>query len=395
MNWQLQQAKNGELTLLLNGVAIYSKYRPYDDAVRWVLNEFDEEATHYLIIGLGLGYHAEALAELTTKPIYVYYFGQKELDIFQQSGSQLALNIKLINSLELVVNTSNLQLMVPNVWIKAIGENNVLYCTLDTIKRNQISYKKFAPLMHSNAEKNIALYEHKPYPKPSSNTACLVSSGPSLNETIEWLVEAKNVDIYVVGSALKLVLAKGIHPKAVIITDAQQNIVKQLENTDFKGILFYLLTANAEAVSLHQGEKFILCQKGYEAAEELADKYSLPKVATGGSVATTTFSLLDHLGYENIVLFGQDLGFSGERTHADGSTSGKIVKNSSIQVQANDGSVIKTQPNLYVYLRWFNEHCPIANARVYNTARQGAKINGTQFITKEQYLQLEACDKQS
>ncbi|MFJ7838527.1 6-hydroxymethylpterin diphosphokinase MptE-like protein [Lysinibacillus sphaericus] len=395
MNWQLQQAKNGELTLLLNGVAIYSKYRPYDDAVRWVLNEFDEEATHYLIIGLGLGYHAQALAELTTKPIYVYYFAQKELDIFQQNGSQLALNINLINSLEMVANTSELQIMLANVWLKAIGESNALFSVLDTIKRNQISYKKYSPLMHSNAKKNKDMYEHKPYPKRSSNSACLVSSGPSLNETIEWLVEAKNMDIYVVGSALKLLLAKGLHPKAVIITDAQLNIVKQLENTDYKGILFYLLTANAEAVNLHKGEKYLLCQQGYEAAEELAENYNLPKLATGGSVATTTFSLLEHLGYENIVLFGQDLGFSGERTHADGSTSGKIVKNSSIQVQANDGSVIKTQPNLYVYLRWFNEHCTTANAIVYNTARQGAKINGTQFITKEQYLQLEACDKQS
>lgn len=392
MNWQLQQAKNGELTLLLNDVAIYSKYRPYDDAVRWVLNEFDEEATHYLIIGLGLGYHAQALAELTTKPIYVYYFDQREFDIFRQNGSQLALNINLINSLEMVENTSELQIMLANVWLKAIGERNALYSTLDTIKRNQISYKKFAPLMHINAEKNIALYEHKPYPKRSSNTACLVSSGPSLNETIEWLVEAKNVDIYVVGSALKLVLAKGIHPKAVIITDAQQNIVKQLENTDYKGMLFYLLTANAEAVNLHQGEKYMLCQQGYETAEELAEKYSLPKVATGGSVATTTFSLLELLGYQNIVLFGQDLGFSGERTHAEGSTSGKVVMNSLIKIQANDGSVIKTQPNLYVYLRWFNEHCPTAKANIYNTARKGAKINGTQFITKESFLQLEACD---
>ncbi|MFF2178500.1 motility associated factor glycosyltransferase family protein [Lysinibacillus sp. NPDC058147] len=388
MEWHIQEARNGELTLLLNGVAIYSKYRPYDDAMRWVVKEFNQEATHYLVIGLGLGYHAQALAELTTKPIYVYYFEQVEMELFQQNGSLLASNIKLVNSLEAVENTINLQLLVPNVWLKAIGENNALYDILDTIKRNQISYKKFAPLMHSNAEKNKELYEHKLYPKCSSNTACLVASGPSLNETVQWLEEVENVDIYVVGSALKLVLAKGIWPKAVVITDAQLNIVKQLEGTNYRGPLFYLLTANAEVVELHQGEKYMLCQQGYEQAEEQADKYSLPKLATGGSVATTTFSLLEYLGYQNIVLFGQDLGFSGELTHAEGSTSGKVVVNSLIQVQANDGSIIKTQPNLHVYLRWFNENCPTANANVYNTARQGAKINGTKFITKEQFLQL-------
>lgn len=388
MKWYIQEARNGELTLLLNGVAIYSKYRPYDDAMRWVVKEFNQEVTHYLVIGLGLGYHAKALAELTNKPIYVYYFEQDELELFQQNGCQLASNIKLVNSLEEIANTIDLQLLLSNPWLKAIGKNNTLYDVLDTIKRNQISYKKFAPLMYRNAEKNKELYEHKNYPKRTNNTACLVSSGPSLNETVQWLVEAENLDIYVVGSALKLVLAKGIQPKAVVITDAQPNIAGQLDGTDFRGPLFYLLTANAEAVELHQGEKYMLCQQGYDAAEEQAEKYSLPKLATGGSVATTTFSLLECLGYQNIVLFGQDLGFSGEYTHAVGSTSGKVVANSLIQVQANDGSIIKTQPNLHVYLRWFNKYCPTANANVYNTARQGAKINGTQFITKEQFLQL-------
>ncbi|MBI6865216.1 motility associated factor glycosyltransferase family protein [Lysinibacillus fusiformis] len=388
MKWYIQEARNGELTLLLNGVAIYSKYRPYDDAMRWVVKEFNQEVTHYLVIGLGLGYHAKALAELTNKPIYVYYFEQEELALFQQNGCQLASNIKLVNSLEEVANTIDLQLLLSNAWLKAIGKNNTLYDVLDTIKRNQISYKKFAPLMYRNAEKNKELYEHKTYPKRTNNTACLVASGPSLNDTVQWLVEAENVDIYVVGSALKLVLAKGIQPKAVVITDAQPNIVGQLDGTDYRGLLFYLLTANAEAVALHQGKKYMLCQQGYDVAEEQAEKYSLPKLATGGSVATTTFSLLECLGYQNIVLFGQDLGFTGEYTHAAGSTSGKGVGDSLIQVQANDRSNIKTQPNLQVYLRWFNEHCPKANANVYNTARQGAKINGTQFITKEQFLQL-------
>ena len=41
-------------------------------------------------------------------------------------------------------------------------------------------------------------------------------------------------------------------------------------------------------------------------------------VATGGSVATNVFSLLYKIGLKTIILVGQDLALTGNKSHADG-----------------------------------------------------------------------------
>lgn len=386
MQFSVEDAKNGEKTLVLNGIALYSKYKPVADAAQWVMKEFNEKATHYLVVGLGLGYHVEVLATLTTKPIYVYYFSDQEKQIYLATNPMMLENIFLVNHLADIEVTAELQLLVPNAWLKAIGESHPLYAALDTIKRTQLSYKKFGSLMKVNADLNQNSEFSKEYPIPNYKTACLIASGPSLNTTIHWLKSKKEIDIYVVGSALKLALKHNIPITGVIISDAQ-DIVKNQLTTEYAGPLFYLLTANTKAVMSHVGKKYLLCQVGYEQAENLAKKQGLPLFRTGGSVSTTAFSLIEYLGYENLILFGQDMGFEKSTTHAIGSTSGKNVT-TNLRVKANDGTWINTQPNLQVYHRWFNDACQQTSMQVYNTAQKGAAITNVPLITEEQFKGL-------
>lgn len=60
-------------------------------------------------------------------------------------------------------------------------------------------------------------------------------------------------------------------------------------------------------------------------AEKFAEKHEQPLFSTGGSVATTTFSLIEWLGYEELYLFGQDLCFLAKQTHAENSISNREV----------------------------------------------------------------------
>lgn len=386
MQFSLENAKNGEKTLVLNGIALYSKYKPFADATQWVTKEFNEKATHYLVVGLGLGYHVEALATLTNKPIYVYYFSAQEKQIYLATNPIMLENIFLVNHLADIEVTAGLQLLVSNAWLKAIGESHPLYAVLDTIKRTQLSYKKFGFLMKVNADSNQNSEFSKEYPIPNYKTACLIAPGPSLNATIHWLKSKKEIDVYVVGSALKLALKHDVPITGVIISDAQ-DVVKNQLTTEYTGPLFYLLTANTKAVMSHVGKKYLLCQVGYEQAENLAEKQGLPLFRTGGSVSTTAFSLIEYLGYENLILFGQDMGFEKSTTHAIGSTSGKSVT-TNLRVKANDGTWINTQPNLQVYHRWFNDACQQTSMQVYNTAQKGAAITNVPLITEEQFKGL-------
>ncbi|MER1998189.1 MAG: 6-hydroxymethylpterin diphosphokinase MptE-like protein, partial [Lysinibacillus sp.] len=223
MNWQLSTAKNGEQTLSLNGVQIYSSYRPREDARRWVEAEFDASKSSYLLIGLGLGYHAERLIELAgDKTVYVYYFDQ-----FERTQTPLKQAIETINHIDF----SDCQVLIPNVWVKAIGQHPLLPF-LEDIKINQQSFKRFSQMMANNFEKNKRyIHDLVTYPTYEHSVVCIVASGPSLNETIEWLKScSQKVTIFVVGSALKILLQSNIEPHAVFMADAQDNIIHQIKD---------------------------------------------------------------------------------------------------------------------------------------------------------------------
>ncbi|MGE7690587.1 6-hydroxymethylpterin diphosphokinase MptE-like protein [Lysinibacillus sp. NPDC097214] len=401
MKFEIFEAKNGENTLKVNNLLLYSKYRPLEDARRFIDKEYDQEAKGYLLVGLGLGYHLKALQDLVEpyKEILVLVLDKKELDCFKDSKIEMELrhkkNVQIIDSIiDLAMNT-DYQVIIPHVWLPVMGQDHPLYSFLMDIKIKQMSYKRFAPLMEQNFKINIQLDDFKLMIIKESlkdkKIAALVSSGSSLNETKKWL-EKVNEDIYIlsVGSALKPLLDAGITPHAAIISDPQPLIMKQFNKIQYNGDLFYLCTADNNTVNNYKNNRCVLLQNGYSLAEELATELKYPTLDTGGSVATLAFSLLEHLDFKHLVLFGQDLGFSSNESHVIGSTSGRTVEDIEqlLTVECNAGKMISTTKTLYSYLKWFNSAVQDTSVEVYNTALYGAKIEGTQLINEQQFCEL-------
>ncbi|MER2171520.1 MAG: 6-hydroxymethylpterin diphosphokinase MptE-like protein [Psychrobacillus psychrodurans] len=398
MKFEKLVAKNGVCTLKADGKFVYSKYKPIEDAMSFVMKEIKEDAEGYLLVGLGLGYHLLTLAKMAgeQKPIIVLCVDEQEIRLFEQSEVYNLLkdlpNISIYYKTSQVRFQPTFQVIIPNVWMQLMDKKHPLYYFLYDIKMKQVSYKRFKHLMEENFNLNISLNEFnlRLYKKNVSTEkkACLVASGPSLNETKMWLKEVRNsLYIICVGSALKVLLAEGIKPDAVIVTDAQLSTVQQLNNVDYKGYLFYLSTASNENVKQYTGERCILLQEGYVPAEVLAEKYSYPLLETGGSVATTAFSLLIYLGFYEIFLFGQDLGFTKEKTHAEYSTSGRNIemRDDLIAIKSNSGETINTLPNLYSYLNWFEKKIRNTNVIVFNTALNGACIEGSKYLNDKEF----------
>jgi len=395
LHWHVEQAKNGEVTLRLNEVFIYSKYRPKEDAVRWINAEFDEEAESYLLIGLGLGYHLqELIGKSKDKPVTVFYFDKNEYELFLNHNRDFWWKkecVKIVHDLTQTELHGNVQILLPNVWVKGIGENHPLFLTLEVIKINQLSYKKNSEKLKDNFFRNKALKDESIEKQKQDKVACLVAAGPSLNDTVSWLKKYQyKVDIYVVGAALKKLLANGIVPKATILSDASDGTLSQFQNTHFKGDLYYLSTANYNSVAAHNGKRYILYQQGYKLAEKEAEKRNAPLVETGGSVGTTTFSLLENLGYEIVVLFGQDLGFVGAQTHATLSVSGRDASNDVFvrKIEANDDSYIHTTAIFQTFWYWYEKKMETTKVKVFNTATKGAKIKNIPLISEDKFKEI-------
>lgn len=249
-----------------------------------------------------------------------------------------------------------------------------------------MSINSSSRLLEDNFIKNIKndnYYLDKLKNKFTDRSACLIASGPSLNETISMLRLAKNkFFILCVGSSLKVLIKNEIMPDAIIITDPLSNVVSQIDELGFSGPLFYLSTANHEMSLLHDGIKIILFQEGYKLVTDFLGNVNRAKLETGGSVATTGISLIEFLGFRNLYLFGQDLGFHGDRTHTIQSTSGiNVASNMNFRkVPSNNGGFINTTSNLSTYHRWIEKKSKVSSMKIYNTARLGAKIKNVPFI---------------
>lgn len=393
MIWEIYEARDRNKSLIINNINVYSKYQPCKDAELWIDSNYNSNYEAYHLIGLGLGYHLEALLKKdNSKKVTVYYLYKEEMFIFRRYGKVKCANkrVKFKWIMDGITNFSeNTQLLVPSVWIQTLPPTNgKIKDYLDIIKLKQNSYRNSEESMIINFENNTRCFNTVFTPQKVKNKkACLVSAGPSLSQTVKWLKNINShIDIYVVGTALKFIENNNIRPKGVFHSDPSISNLVQFENTEFKGKLYYLSTSNNKVVNNHAGEKCIVFQKGYDLSEGYAKSYSYPLVETGGSVATLGFSIIEALGYEELVLFGQDLSFQKENTHIIESTSNRIISSENSRlIVSNSGESVKTTLGMLAFLYWFEKRFKKTEMKVYNTSLQGAKIKYTEMINEFEF----------
>lgn len=391
--WKIENSKTKKNTLLLNGRYLYSRYDPESDVEKFLSKEIKNENNTFLLLGLGLGYHAKyILDKFKNSKIFIMLISTEEINICEKHGMKEVLDDKRLTILNKNFNMlhediSKMQLIVPLAWVKAIGMEHPLYVLLEVIKTNQLSFKEQGFLMKGNFESNVKLGDSTISKTNVANgRAFLVSAGPSLDLTIKLIKQYNNkAFILSVGSALQTLLKNNIIPDAVIISDATSRLTEQFNYKEFKELLFYLSTANHEVVKNHAGPKVILFQQNYNLSEEFAEMYSAPLLETGGSVATLALSLLEFLNFNEVYLFGQDLGFEHNRTHATHSASNTSLINSINQKQviANNGEMINTRSDFITFKYWFEQKSITTNMKIYNTSYMGAKIKNIPYISQQ------------
>ena len=228
----------------------------------------------------------------------------------------------------------------------------------DTALESRIAYntaKLFANIHSINTMKNakylcdayktIQLYETIPF----DVTGIVVAAGPSLNKNIKELKKAKGKALIIaVDTAIKPLLNAGIVPDMFFIVDALKPV---------------------ELVEI--------------------------------AVATNAFSLLYKIGLKTIILVGQDLALTGNKSHADGTFQEKMPEIDTTDCQWVEGNYeekVPTRTDLYSFLNWYVEtiqECKehVKDFRVINATEGGARIDGTEVMTLKEAI-AQTCTKE-
>ena len=237
---------------------------------------------------------------------------------------------------------------------------------------------------------------------PTDIPAIVVSAGPSLNNNIEELRKAKNkAFIIAVDTAVRPLLKAGIIPDMFAIVDGKKPL-SLVELEEAKTIpLITTVDAAKEVLNYHEGKKFFY-DEGYEYVNHLFEinKKGFESLPIGGSVATQAFSLVCHLGFKTIILVGQDLALTGNKTHADGTFKEKmqiVDTKSNKMVPGNYEELVPTREDFDNYRIWFEffigEWKKINGISVINATEGGAKIAGTDIMTLKDAIE-ENCLKE-
>jgi hypothetical protein len=234
--------------------------------------------------------------------------------------------------------------------------------------------------------------------------AIIVSAGPSLDKNIKELKKAEGKAlIIVVDAALRAVVKAGIHPDIVCTVDAKtpERFFTGMELSD---MVWCCDCLTKPAILEQYGRRvyyFGFFEKSYNKRLEHILGYPFPVLSTGGSVSTIAFTLAIYLGFSKIVLIGQDLAFTGGKSHtagiegALGDNDAYIKSRVLMEVEGIDGSMLQTDFQMWYYKKWFERAILEMGdtLTVIDATEGGARIEGTQIRSLHDVIEME-CRKE-
>ena len=225
----------------------------------------------------------------------------------------------------------------------------------------------------------------------------LVSAGPSLDESLDFLREASRVAVIVtVNSSYRAVRHAGIIPHLVLAADPREFTARGFAGVPIDGT--WLVTTpivHPEVVRLFRGRTFIWSGAN-ELFLELRRRLGMTdgiRNVEQGTVSASAIDLGIIMGCDRICLVGQDLAIRPDgRSHAADSfytdlNANRAEVDECRRLPGNTLPEVLVEAKLYVYLKTFEQlaaHRP--QARFCNTSRLGARIEGIPYVPLDQAL---------
>lgn len=409
---------------------LHSRYDPLREA-QTVIDNIDASGyDHVVFYGIGLGYHIQAFLE--KHPHISFSIYEPVPEVFKAYLSHFDLRDLPQRRLhEIAVETSPQDAQAFLQRTIAQIQKNILFVDLPSYRnafpeQHSAFLKLFQEIVserRSSLATNVAfekrwvinsllnfkavldtpniLAERAGYFK--DQPAILVSAGPSLDYEIENLRQIKEKGqayLFSVGSAVNSLLSAGIHPDAQCTYDPEadnQNMVfARITQEGINDIpLVFGSSVGYEVLRNYPGKNKLHMITNQDTISSfllrLDDVNQLDGVMDAPSIAVITLQLLYKLGFNPIILVGQNLAYADNRHYARGieyESKFRINKTDGlIRVKDVYGNEIYTNlgfDRMRVNIEYHIQRMP--DVKVINTTRGGADIKGTVYHTLDELM---------
>ncbi|MCM1180952.1 MAG: DUF115 domain-containing protein [Clostridium sp.] len=388
------------------GVYYYhSNVAPVAEAADFARYYYRAGSEKYIIWGLGLGYHVRELLLMDEGVALKVY--ESDLDVIYHCLMAVDMSYflalpgfsivydpdfqKIIDTLAEI--QENLILHYPSlrhIRDKKIREQMEMFFIRDSGKRN------VAALFESNSRENFKQYDGYVDELRSSfegRDVVIVAAGPSLDKNVELLKDKKpNMVILAVETVFRKLVQLGIDIDYMIVTDANSRIYSHIRGLEDRQVpMLYLATAYKGYAKNYRGKKYLICQNGYDRAEELAAQKKWHLYETGGSVSTTALDVCIYLNSRSIAFIGLDLAYTDNFAHAAGTAKRMAGETEDMQqVPAIGGGTVPASRLFIIYNKWIEKRVKQEDVvmPVYDATEGGAIVPGLQVTTLEEWMKI-------
>lgn len=397
---------------------VHSRFDPRREGQELAGSWADGKAL-YIVLGIGLGYHVKALADRVPDEAVVLavepdarLFGlsagtQPVRDLSQHrnvivvSGTEvnltetlLGINLASFPSIRIHVHPG-LSRLAPDSyrrWEESIRAGISRYVlNTATLVHWDLTWLEntLRNLDYALAASPVRLLFNQFRGTP----AFIISAGPSLDRNIDNLKDAQGKSLIIgIGQTLRTLGAHGIRPDIVLSYDAGYPNYRHFEGVAYDDIpLGFDPMIYPRILQEHAGPKWVMATTSNPYLWWLEEATgSLGLVASGGSVATVALDFAARLGCNPVVLVGQDLAYSGDRTHAEHvASSGEPAPRTDregterLRVPGVCDEFVWTSRVWYGFLTWFEQYIAKASDRltVIDATEGGALIRGSLPMT--------------
>jgi hypothetical protein len=402
---KIETSASGEPALMVKGLYVHSKRDPAKEGIRLAQSAAVEKMSSSVIVvlGFGLGYAAQAIAELNPQsPVIIVEkypallrlaFELRNLEkLLSRNNIAFVLEPEGVNrALSHFERSSNERLKTEIIrnrpltgldeqWYSAV-ENRIRAWTMkDNV--NSATLKKFGKRWVRNILRNSRAIRDLPGISRFAGLAgslpvFLAAAGPGLDMTAGLLPEIrKRCVIVAVDTSLRFLSRNGIEPDFALVIDPQFWNSRHLDRCVMRNTRLVIESAVYPVVLRLPFKGMYLCGSLFPLGKFIEDRVD-PKgeLATGGSVATSAWDFSRLLGARQIWIAGLDLAFPGNKTHYRGAQfeekafveSGRLRPSESWLAramrdgipctgQALGGGQVASDSRLSLYASWF-ESC--------------------------------------